>query len=110
MLHENAIALNCGRNALAYLLRDEEMIATVKKYVDAILSAQQPDGWICTCPGNKRAKYDTWAVQLISKTLTVYYECSGDARVPEATPLGECPQSGQGGEPLPARRRHFLYL
>lgn len=69
---------------LAYLLRDEEMIATVKKYVDAILSAQQPDGWICPCPENKRAKYDTWAVQLISKTLTVYYECSGDERIPDA--------------------------
>ena len=69
---------------LAYLLRDEEMIATVKRYVDAILSAQQPDGWICPCPENKRAKYDTWAVQLISKTLTVYYECSGDGRIPKA--------------------------
>ena len=48
---------------LAYLLRDEEMIATVKKYVDAILAAQQPDGWICPCPEKKRAIYDTWAVQ-----------------------------------------------
>ncbi len=69
---------------LAYLLRDEEMIAAVKKYVNAILAAQEPDGWICPCPKNKRARYDTWAVQLISKTLTVYYECSGDERVPKA--------------------------
>lgn len=69
---------------LAYLLRDEEMIGVVKQYVDAILAAQQADGWICPCPENKRARYDTWAVQLISKTLTVYYECSGDARIPEA--------------------------
>ena len=68
---------------LAYLLRDEEMIAAVQKYVDAILAAQQPDGWICPCPEKKRAWYDTWAVQLISKTLKVYYDCSGDERIPE---------------------------
>ncbi|MBQ7547176.1 MAG: glycoside hydrolase family 127 protein [Clostridia bacterium] len=68
---------------LAFLLRDKEMIAVVKKNVDAILAAQQPDGWICPCPENKRSRYDTWAVQLISKTLTVYYECSGDSRIPQ---------------------------
>lgn len=69
---------------LAYLLEDEALIADAKRYVDAILSRQEEDGWICPCPKNKRARYDTWAVQLISKTLTVYYECSGDERVPDA--------------------------
>ncbi len=68
---------------LAYLLEDEEMIATAKKYIDSILSKQQNDGWICPCNKEKRAKYDTWALQLICKTLTVYYECSGDERIPE---------------------------
>ena len=69
---------------LAYLLRDEKLIAAAKKYVDAILSSQQEDGWICPCPKEKRARYDTWAVQLVSKTLKVYYDCSGDERVPPA--------------------------
>lgn len=69
---------------LAYLLEDEEMIATAKKYIDAILSKQESDGWICPCTKEKRAKYDTWAVQLITKTLKVYYDCSGDERIPEA--------------------------
>ena len=68
---------------LAYLLEDEEKITTVKKYIDAILSAQEEDGWICPCKKGKRARYDTWAVQLICKTLKVYYECSGDERIPE---------------------------
>ena len=68
---------------LAYLLENEEMIATVKKYIDAIVSAQDDDGWICPCPKEKRAKYDTWATQLICKTLKVYYDCSGDERIPE---------------------------
>ncbi len=68
---------------LAYLLENEEMIATAKKYIDAIISAQQDDGWICPCKKEERAKYDTWAIQLICKTLNVYYDCSGDERIPD---------------------------
>ncbi len=68
---------------LAYLLEDDKMIATVKKYIDAIVSAQQDDGWICPCEDAKRKKYDTWAIQLICKTLKVYYDCSGDERIPD---------------------------
>lgn len=68
---------------LAYLLENEEMIATVKKYIDAIVSAQEDDGWICPCEKDKRAKYDTWATQLICKVLKVYYDCSGDERIPQ---------------------------
>ncbi|MBR3781393.1 MAG: glycoside hydrolase family 127 protein [Clostridia bacterium] len=68
---------------LAYLLENEELIATAKKYIDAIVSAQEEDGWICPCEKEKRAKYDTWATQLICKTLKVYYDCSGDERIPD---------------------------
>ncbi len=68
---------------LAYLLENKDMIGRAKKYIDAILSFQKPDGWICPCKDDERKTYDTWAVQLITKTLTVYYECSGDERIPE---------------------------
>ncbi len=68
---------------LAYLLDDKDMIARAKKYIDAILSYQKPDGWICPCDDDKRETYDTWAVLLITKTLVVYYECSGDERIPD---------------------------
>ena len=68
---------------LAYLLENEDMIARAKKYIDAIVSFQKPDGWICPCRDEERKTYDTWAVQLISKTLTVYYQCSGDERIPD---------------------------
>ena len=68
---------------LAYLLENEDMIATVKKYIDAILSAQEDDGWICPCKKGRRPIYDTWALQLICKTLKVYYDCSKDERIPE---------------------------
>ncbi|MBE6537823.1 MAG: hypothetical protein E7673_07760, partial [Ruminococcaceae bacterium] len=55
-----------------------------KKYIDAILSYQRPSGWICPCPDEKIPTYDTWAVQLISKVFVVYYDCSGDERIPES--------------------------
>lgn len=67
---------------LAYLLEDEAMIATAKRYIDAILAKQEADGWLCPCKKEKRKRYDTWALQLITKTLTVYYDCSGDERIP----------------------------
>ena len=40
---------------LAYLLRDEALIARAKKYVEAIMDAQQADGWLCPCTQEERA-------------------------------------------------------
>lgn len=68
---------------LAYLLENEDMIERAKKYIDTIISFQQPDGWICPCKNEEISTYDTWAVLLIGKVLTVYYECSGDEKIPE---------------------------
>lgn len=68
---------------MAYLLENEEMIEKSKKYIDIIISRQEPDGWICPCTESSRAGYDTWALLLITKVLVVYYECSGDERIPE---------------------------
>ncbi|MBQ8356860.1 MAG: glycoside hydrolase family 127 protein [Clostridia bacterium] len=68
---------------LAYLLEDEEMIARAKKYIDAIIARQRPDGWLCPCDDKKRARYDTWALELISKVLVLWYDCSGDTRIPD---------------------------
>ena len=67
---------------LAYLLENEDMICRAKKYIDAILAQQCEDGWICPCCEADRVTYDTWAVQLLTKVLTVYYECSSDERIP----------------------------
>ena len=66
---------------LAYLLEDEDLIARCKKYIDAIISFQREDGWICPCKDEDRANYDTWAVLLITKVLCLYGDCSGDKRV-----------------------------
>lgn len=67
---------------LAYLLENADMIERAKRYIDGILALQQEDGWIAPCSKEERSTYDSWAVQLISKVLVVYYECSKDERIP----------------------------
>ncbi len=69
---------------LAYLLDDGDMKVRAKKYIDAILSRQKENGWICPCKEEDIPKYDTWAVLLISKVFTVYYDCTHDERIPFA--------------------------
>ncbi len=69
---------------LAYLLRDPELVRRAGRYVDAILSAQREDGWICPCSEEQRGSYDVWAVFLIAKVLTVYHQCAGDERMEPA--------------------------
>jgi len=68
---------------LAYLLDNEDMKARAQKYIDAIIANQQEDGWICPCTAEERAGYDMWALYLLCKVLTVYYDCTGDERVPD---------------------------
>lgn len=69
---------------LAYLLNDQDKISRAKRYIDAILLRQRPDGWICPCKEEDIPTYDTWAVLLISKVLVEYYRCSHDERIPDA--------------------------
>lgn len=76
---------------MAYLLEDEELIAVAKKYIDFIIEKQHstPDDrfWDgCICPvknDDELLAYDDWANFLICKMLIVYYDCSGDERIPE---------------------------
>lgn len=68
---------------LAYLLEDADMIARAKAYIDAIIARRCEDGWLCPCKPEERSGYDIWALLLITKVLTVYYECSRDERIPD---------------------------
>ncbi len=65
---------------LAYLLDNDDMKARAQRYVDVIMANQKEDGWICPNGDTPIDKYDTWAVLLLTKVLTVYYDCSGDER------------------------------
>ncbi len=68
---------------LAYLLDNKDMKKRAKYYIDKILEFQRPDGWICPIGDKPIEKYDTWAILLITKVLTVYYDCSRDKRIPD---------------------------
>lgn len=73
-----------GFLSLAWLLDDADKKARAKRYIDAILDGQKEDGWICPCTDAERAGYDMWALFLIGKVLTVWYDCTGDERVENA--------------------------
>ena len=69
---------------LAWLLDRDDLKARAARYIDAILARQKPDGWICPCADEERARYDVWAAFLIGKVLTVYHDCTGDPRIEDA--------------------------
>ena len=69
---------------LAFLLDDQDMQDRAARYIRAILERQQPDGWICPCGEEDRKTYDTWAVLLICKVLSVWCACTGDTAAEEA--------------------------
>lgn len=69
---------------LAFLLKDEDMIARAKRFIDRILEGQCADGWICPCAEEDRKTYDVWALFLLLKVLVMWYECSGDERIEES--------------------------
>jgi len=69
---------------LAHLLEDEDLIARAKKYIQAIVDRQQPDGWICPCTQEERKTYDAWAVLLIGKVLALHCEFTQDQKVEDA--------------------------
>ena len=68
-----------GFIVLAWQLDDENLKATAKKYIDAIIANQATDGWIC--PDVDRENYDMWGYILVLKTLYVYHTASGDDRI-----------------------------
>ena len=69
---------------LAVLTHDGEKLARARRYIDAILAKQQPDGWLCpTQTKEERDQYDLWALFLILKVLTVWADATGDQRIPQ---------------------------
>jgi uncharacterized protein len=65
-----------GLVPLAYLLDDERLIAKAQRWMNALLTSQQPDGFFG--PTTNR---DSWPRMVALKALTQYYEATGDGRV-----------------------------
>ncbi len=72
-----------GYGDLGYVLKDPKIIAEAKKWIDGIISTQQPDGWFGPT-GLKTAlkgKPDMWPHMPVLNAMQTYYEYSGDTRV-----------------------------
>ncbi|WP_245562239.1 beta-L-arabinofuranosidase domain-containing protein [Niabella aurantiaca] len=77
-----------GLLPLAYLLRDQELIAKVKPWVEWSLNSLQPDGYFGPAkdypgePGIQRNNSrDWWPKMVMLKVLQQYYSATGDKRV-----------------------------
>jgi hypothetical protein len=72
-----------GYGDLAYVLKNEQMIAEARKWIEAILKTQRADGYygprmLLT---SLQGKPDLWPHMLVNNILQSWFEYSGDARV-----------------------------
>ncbi len=77
-----------GLLPLAYLLKDQELIAKTKPWVEWALQSQQPDGYFGPVtdrpnePGLQRGNaHDWWPKMVVLKFLQQYYTATQDERV-----------------------------
>ncbi len=72
-----------GYGDLGYVLKDEAIIATARRWIEAALASQSPDGWFG--PRSLRTsldgKPDLWPNMLMLNVLQSYYEYTADPRV-----------------------------
>ena len=101
-----------GYADLGYILKDPEIIATAKKWLDLAFRSQQEDGFFG--PPDNRKNKDLWPNMLVLSCLQSLYEATGDERVipflakyfrfehslPESDLLPESWQKLRGGENL----------
>ena len=68
-----------GYADLGYILKDPEIIATAKKWLDLAFRSQQEDGFFG--PPDNRKNRDLWPNMLVLSCLQSLYEATGDERV-----------------------------
>jgi hypothetical protein len=70
-----------GAIALAFVLDDAQLKASVGARVEEVLRRQRPDGSYGPLPASAGGKpYDLWAVLLANKVMAQYHEATGDDR------------------------------
>jgi hypothetical protein len=86
-----------GYGDLGYVLKDEKIIAQAKKWINAVIATQRPDGWfgprelltthMMAGPTgglqttDLEGKPDLWPHMIMLNALQSYYEVTGDVRV-----------------------------
>ncbi|OQB30890.1 MAG: hypothetical protein BWY08_00923 [Bacteroidetes bacterium ADurb.Bin174] len=69
-----------GYGNIAYILKDEAMLAETQEWIEAVFASQRDDGYFG--PENiRRGKPELWAHMIMLWCLQSYYEYSGDPRV-----------------------------
>lgn len=81
-----------GLVPLAHLLDDAPLKRKAARWIDAILTMQEPSGWLGPVQAPYFRAYDHWPVTIVLKVLTQQHEASADARV------------------VPAMQRFCMYL
>ncbi|MBQ4203971.1 MAG: glycoside hydrolase family 127 protein, partial [Thermoguttaceae bacterium] len=66
---------------LAYLLRDEKMIAEAQIWIEAILASQREDGYFGPANPDGEKGCDLWPNMLVLFLMQSYYEYTRDERV-----------------------------
>ena len=72
-----------GYADLGYVLKDEAIIRNARKWVDAVLASQQPDGWFGPLANKTglKGKPDLWPHMVMCNVLQSFYEYTQDDRV-----------------------------
>lgn len=68
-----------GFGDLGYVLSDKRIIAETKKWLDGVISTQEPDGYFGS--RSNKDKPDLWPNMPMLDALQSYYEFTGDMRV-----------------------------
>jgi len=72
-----------GFGDLGYVLKDEKIIAEARKWIDAVLSSQEADGWFGprSLKTSLKGNPDLWPHMVMLNVLQSFYEFSKDDRV-----------------------------
>jgi len=72
-----------GYGDLGYVLKDDAIIRNARRWIDAVLSSQEPDGWFGPrgLKTGLKGKPDLWPHMVMCNVLQSFYESTGDDRV-----------------------------
>lgn len=72
-----------GYGDLGYVLGDEKIIAGARRWIEAVLASQEPDGWFGprALKTGIEGKADLWPHMVMLNALQSFYEYTGDQRV-----------------------------
>ena len=71
-----------GYGDLGYVLKDETIVKEARRWLDAVLQSQEPDGWFGprSLKTSLQGKPDLWPHMVMCNVLQSFYEATGDAR------------------------------